>query len=69
MERHKPDWVSGIFGVVLAGTGLALLIGNLNWADVDAKAFWAFAVIALGLVVVGSAVSRMVQQPSDPPGE
>jgi len=63
MRRHAPDWTSGIIGVLLAVMGIGFLIGNLRWAAIDAKAFWAVAVIGLGLGVGASALNQVFAHP------
>jgi hypothetical protein len=56
MKKHQPDWTSGVFGIVFASIGIGLLFGNLRWTELNTKAFWAIAIVAAGVLVLGSAL-------------
>ena len=61
MKRHQPDWTSGFFGVVFASIGVGLLIGNLQWTELNTKAFWAIAIVAAGVLILGSALRPILE--------
>ncbi len=68
MKKHQPDWTSGLFGLVFATVAVGLLIGNLRWEELNPKAFWAFAIVAAGILILGSALRPMIDGRDDRDG-
>ena len=66
MKKHRPDWTSGVFGLVFTTVGVGLLIGNLRWEEVNPKAFWAFAIVAAGILILGSALRPLIEGRDQP---
>lgn len=62
MNPHRFDALSGVLGVIVLVLGLVVTTGSTDHLTTDGGWWLALGVLALGLVVVTSAVRRVTDE-------
>jgi hypothetical protein len=60
MKRHALDPVSLVFGLLLAGVGVAFLVARIDIANSNLRWVWPVALLALGGLMVALGARRTI---------
>ena len=61
MKRHALDPVSLVFGLLLAGLGVAFLVARIDIANSNLRWVWPVALLALGGLMVALGAHRSTE--------
>lgn len=65
MKRHPLDPVSLVFGLLMAGLGLAFLVARIDVANTNLRWVWPLPLLALGALMVVLGARRSTETASD----
>jgi len=58
MQRHRFDPISFVFGLIFAAVGVVYLVDDVRFDPDVARWIWPLAIVAIGVAIVGAAVSN-----------
>jgi branched-subunit amino acid permease len=58
MKRHEFDPVSAVFGVLFAGSALAVTLADDRVFDIGGRWVWPLLLVAAGVMLVASGAGR-----------
>ncbi|MEA2509938.1 MAG: hypothetical protein QOG21_2020 [Actinomycetota bacterium] len=65
MKRHALDPVSLVFGLLLAGLGVAFLVARIDIANTNLRWVWPLPLLALGTLMIALGARRSAETTTD----